>query len=171
MVKLVTLLEEIEKTPVTMQFLRDRVPKDVSVVAYPSLKGKHRGDVFKGKRAVVILIPKKGTKSGHFIVCLPRKHHIEWFSSLGGGPESELKELGEPLTIFRNLLGNNYIYNRTKLQSGKYSIKTCGAWVLCRCFLSKLKLREFVDIFRGRITLQDPDDVVSALALLHFVNK
>ena len=89
MVKLETLLNRIETTPVTMSFLRKRVPEGVSVIAYPNLKGKSRSEVFNGKRAVVVLIPKKGTKSGHFVVLLPRKRHIEYFSSLGRSPESE----------------------------------------------------------------------------------
>ena len=171
MVKLDSLLEQIETTAVNMEFLRKRLPSDVLVTAYAKLKGKHRSDLFRGKRAVVVLIPKKNTKQGHFVVLLPRKHHIEYFSSLGGSPESELAALNEPLTIFRNLLGKDFIYNRLKLQQGKYSIKSCAAWVLARVYLSHLKLREFQEVFRRPITLSDPDLIVSTMVLLHFVNK
>ena len=171
MVKLTSLLETVEQTPVTMEFLRKRVPEGVTVVAYPKLKGRHRGDVFKKGRPVVVLIPKKGTKSGHYVVLIPRKHHIEYFSSLGRSPESELQALHEPLSVFRNLLGKAYIYNRTVLQSGKYTINSCGAWVLTRVFLTKLKLREFVELFKRPVSLTSPDMIVAALSLLHFVNK
>ena len=89
---------------------------------------------------------------------------------MGGSPESEFAQLGEPLDVFRKLLGKNYIYNKTKLQSGKYSINSCGAWVLARAKLAFMKLREFTGLFR-RISLQNADDIVSALVLLDFANK
>ena len=171
MVKLLTLLEQIEQTPVDMSFLRKRLPPDVLVVPYAKLKGKHRSELFRGKRAVVVLIPKKNTKQGHFVVLLPRKRHLEYFSSLGGSPESELAALGEPLAIFRNLLGSDFIYNRVALQRGDYSIKSCSAWVLARVYLSHLKLRQFQEIFRRNVSLSNPDLIVSMLALLHFVNN
>ena len=171
MVNIEGLFKQIESTPVTMDFLRKRLPKDVLVVAYPHLKSKHRSELFKGRRAVVVLIPKKNTKTGHFVVLLPRKQHIEYFSSLGRSFESELQSLHEPVAIFRNLLGENYIYNRTVLQSGKYSINTCAAFVLTRCYLSKLKLPQFVNLFKRRLILSSPDELVSALVLLHFSNE
>jgi len=170
MVGLKTLLESIETTPVSIGFLKKRLPKTVSVLAHTQLKGKHRSDVFKGKNAVIVLVPKTGSKRGHYICLVGRPNHIEYFSSLGGSPEAEFAKLGEPLEIFRKLLGKNFIYNRVKLQSGAYNINTCGAWVLARAKLANLKLREFTQLFR-RISLQNPDDIVSTLVLLDFVNK
>jgi len=170
MVSLTSLLEEIEKTPVTIGFLKKRTPKTVEVYAHQQLKGKHRAAIFKGKTAVIVLVPKKGSKRGHFICLVPRPNHIEYFSSLGGSFESEFAELGEPLELFRELLGKNYIYNRVKLQSGKYNINSCGAWVLCRAKLASMKLRDFVGLFK-RTSLHNADDVVSALVLLDFINK
>ena len=164
------MLEEIEKTPVTIGFLKKRTPKTVEVYAYQQLKGKHRSELFKGKTAIIVLVPKKGSKRGHFVCLVPRPNHLEYFSSLGGSFESEFAELGEPLELFRKLLGKNYIYNKTKLQSGKYNINSCGAWVIARAKLANMKLREFTGLFR-RISLQNADDIVSALVLLDFVNK
>lgn len=169
MVKLRTLLEQIETTPVTIGFLKKRVPETVNVLAYPQLRGKHRTALFKNKTAIIVLIPKEGSKRGHFICLVPRPGHIEYFSSLGGSFESELAKLGEHLDLFRKLLGNDYIYNRVKLQSGIYNINTCGAWVLARAKLAHLKLRDFLQLF-GRVSLQNPDDVVSMMVLLDFVN-
>ena len=168
---LIALAEKIKHTTVSIGFLKQRMPANVDVIQYKRLKGRHRSEVFRGKRAVVVLIPKKGTESGHFVVLLPRKHHIEYFSSLGRSPESELQALHEPLSVFRNLLGKDFIYNRTVLQSGKYSINSCGAWVLARVYLAKLKMREFVELFKRPVSLTSPDMMVAALSLLQFVNK
>ena len=168
--KLRTLLETIETTPVNIGFLKQRVSKTVSVLAYEQLKGQHRSKLFKGKTAVIVLIPKKGSKRGHFICLVPRPRHIEYFSSLGNNFETELAQLDEHVDLFRTLLGKNYIYNKVKLQSGRYNINTCAAWVLARARLAHLKLRGFQEIF-GRISLQNPDDIVSMLVLLDFVDK
>ena len=170
MVALKTLLETIERTPVSIGFLKKRLPKTVDVLAHTQLKGKHRTAVFKGKTAVIVLVPKKDSKRGHFICLVPRPGHIEYFSSLGGSPESEFAKLGEPLEIFRNLLGKNFIYNRVKLQSGMYNVNTCGAWVLCRAKLANMKLRDFTQLFR-KIELQNSDEIVSTLVLLDFINN
>ena len=171
MVKLATLLENIERTPVSVAFLKKRVPDNVSVVSYESLKGKHRSEVFRGKRAVICLIPKKGSKMGHFVALLPRRHHIEYFSSLGNSWERELDLLSEPHKIFKELFGKSFIYNRAKLQSGSYKVEDCAAWVLARVFLSKLKLREFVQLFQRTVSLSGSDDIVAVLTLLLFLDQ
>ena len=170
MVSLSSLIDTIKTNAVSIKFLRSRVPKNVDVIVYQKLKGRHRSEVFKGKRAVIVLIPKQGSKMGHFIVLLPKPSHIEYFSSLGNSPFEELKKLREPTEIFKSLLGKNYIYNRVKLQSGKYNVEDCAAFVLARVYLSKLKQREFVGLFQSKITLQSADDIASMLSLLHFAD-
>ena len=164
------LLKTIKQTPVNKSFLKARLPHGVKVVSYQHLKGKHRRAVFDKGRPVVVLIPKKGEKTGHFIVLVPRERHIEYFSSLGGSPQSELASLNEPLEIMNDLLGKNFIYNKTQLQSGDYRINDCASWVLARVYLRHLKLREFVQLFK-RKTLSSSDDVVAIMTLLHFVSK
>ena len=166
---LASLLETIENTPVSIGFLKKRVPSTVSVLAYQQLEGKHRSQLFKGKTAIIVLIPKKKSKMGHLICMIPRPNHIEYFSSLGNSFETELAQLHKSLDLFRSLIGKNYIYNKVKLQSGKYNINTCGAWVLARAKLAHMKLRDFTGLFR-RISLQTPDDIVSTMVLLDFVN-
>lgn len=160
-------MESIARSTVTIKFLKQRVPKTVSVLAYQQLKGLHRSSLFKGKTAIIVLIPKKGSKQGHYICLVPRRNHLEYFSSLGNSFESELAQLDEHLDLFRSLLGRNYIYNKVKLQSGRYNINTCGAWVLARSKLAHLKLRDFQELFQ-RISLQNPDDIVSIMVLLDF---
>ena len=152
-----------------MGFLKSRVPHGVQVLSYTQLN-KPRGEIFKKKKPAVVLIPKKGEDLGHFIALLPRERYIEYFSSLGGSPESELAQLGEPLEIMRKILGKNFIYNRVQLQSGKYSVRDCASWVLARVKLAKMPLREFTKLFKRR-TLQTSDDVVALMTLLDFVDR
>lgn len=168
MVKLRSLLETIETTPVTIGFLKKRVPKTVDVLAYQQLRGRHRSELFKGKTAIIVLIPKDKSKKGHYICMIPRPNHVEYFSSLGNSFETELAQLHKDRDMFRTLLGKSYIYNRVKLQSGKYNINSCGAFVLARARLAHLKLRDFLQLFQ-RTILQTPDDIVSLMVLLHFV--
>ena len=171
-VTLRALVSDIESTKASIAFLRKRVPSTVKIVLYQNLKGKTRTQIFKGLTGLIVLVPKKGTKSGHYVALIPRKNHIEYFSSLGGSMESELNQLDEPLNIMRNILGQGYKYNRVQLQrQSKYSINTCGAWVLARTTLAKLKQREFVQLFRTGISLRSPDDTVSLMCLLPFATS
>ena len=131
-----SLLNDVKRTSVSVGFLKSRVPHGVQVLSYTQLN-KPRGEIFKKKKPAVVLIPKKGEDLGHFIALLPRERYIEYFSSLGGSPESELAQLGEPLEIMRKILGKNFIYNRVQLQSGKYSAQAgcwhVSSWQKCRC--------------------------------------
>lgn len=169
MVKLTQLLEKIKTTPVDLAYVRKKLPPRCKAMEYISLKGKHRSELFKDTDAIVCLIPKKGSDVGHFVVLLAKRHHIEYFSSLGGTPESELQALKEPLEIMKAVLGKNYITNTKRLQSGAYSINDCAVWCLLRCFLKEMKLREFQGLFARSITLQGPDDLAAMLGVLLFV--
>ena len=163
------LLEDVKRTPVSIGFLKSRVPHGVQVLTYKQLN-KPRAQIFKKKKPAIVLIPKKGESMGHFIALLPRERYIEYFSSLGGSPKSELGELGEPLQIMQKVLGKNFIYNRTQLQSGTYNIRDCASWVLARVKLADMNLRAFTKLFTRR-TLQTSDDVVAIMTLLDFVNQ
>ena len=168
MVKLVQLLEKIQQTSMDVEYLRKRLPKKCKVIDYTSLKG-HRSDVFRGLEALVVLIPKKGSDLGHFVVLIPREHHIEYFSSLGGTPHSELQKLGEPEQKMKDILGKNFIVNTKKLQSGAYNIQDCGLWVILRCMLRHLKLREFQELFQSSIHLQTSDQIAACLGGIMFL--
>ena len=159
------LMNNLRSRPASVKFLRDRLPKNVPVVEYTQLRGKHRSEVFKNKNAVVVIIPLKGTKAGHFVVLLPRKNHISYFSSLGLGPFDELKKLHEPRGIFEDLLGKHYVYNRTKLQANRADTQSCWFWVLLRVKFHDLKNRDFVSLFTTRTSLNSPDDVASLMSL------
>ena len=171
MVSLTRILEGIKDSPVSMRFIRERLPPNCRVVEYKSLKGKHRSQVFKNTEALVVLIPKVGENLGHFIVLVKWSKSIEYFSSLGGSPMKELEKLHEPKAIFEKLLGNQYTYNRRQLQSGAYNVNDCAAWVLMRVYFRKYKLREFQQLFQRRITLETPDDLAAILAVALFQDR
>lgn len=170
MVKLETLLEKIKQTPLDLDYVRKKLPPRCRAVEYKNLKGKHRSQVFKDTDALVVLIPKVGSNVGHFVVLLAKEHHIEYFSSLGGTPAKELQKLGEPLEIFQELLGKNFITNSKTLQSGKYSINDCAVWCILRCVLRKLKLREFQELFARATHLQTSDDIAACLGVLLLID-
>ena len=170
MVKLQTLLEKIKETPLDLDYIRKKLPPRCRAVEYKSLKGKHRSQVFKETDALVVLIPKVGSNVGHFVVLLAKRNHIEYFSSLGGTPAKELEKLGEPLAIFQELLGKNYITNTKPLQSGKYHINDCAVWCLLRCYLRKMKLREFQELFMRSVDLQTSDDIAACMGVMLLID-
>ena len=171
MVKLTTILQGIKQFPVSLDFIRDRLPPNCRAVEYKSLKGKHRSEVFKNTEALVVLIPKEGQSVGHFITLIPGRKSIEYFSSLGNSPMKELALLHEPKTIFDSLLGKQFNYNHRQLQSGSYHVNDCASWVLLRVYFRKLKLREFQQLFATRITLETPDDLAAMMSAALFQDR
>ena len=168
MVSLTNILQNIKQSPVSVEFVRKRLPPRCRIVEYKSLKGKHRSEVFKGTEALVVRIPKEGSELGHCIMLIPGRKSIEYFSSLGNPPAKELAILHEPRAIFDKLLGKQFNYNRRKLQSGAYNINDCAVWVLLRAYFRKYKLREFQALFSRRITLETPDDLAAIMAVTMF---
>ena len=171
MVSLRKLVDEIEETPVSLEFVRDRLPPRCKAVKYQDLKGKHRSAIFKGVDALVVLIPKKGEDIGHFICLVPGQKSIEYFSSLGQSPWVELEKLHESRAIFEQLLGARFNYNRRAVQGGAYNINTCAAWVLLRAHFHGFKLRQFQSLFDRRITLETPDEIAATMAACLFQDR
>ena len=168
MVSLLTLTSRLERIAVSIKAMKELMPPGVDVYAYPQLQGKTRHELFKDKRGIVVLIPKKGSKQGHYIAMLPRPRGMEYFSSLGNSFEQELAMLGQKETHIHRIVGKNYIYNRTKLQSGDYSIKTCAQFVYARLALYKMKLRDFVQLFHKHVQLESPDEIGALMCVLPF---
>ena len=168
MVKLIAAIQKLKHTPVGIDDLKKLVPAKCVVVKLKSLKKKFRGSVFKGLRGMIVLLPSKVSKMGHYVTLIPRKHHIEYWSSLGKSPAQESALLHDDEGIMSDLLGRHFIYNRTRLQSGDFSIKTCAMFCVARLFLSDLKLREFNNLFKGSMTANTPDDLVSLMSFLQF---
>jgi hypothetical protein len=159
------VVEKVKRTPIDLRVLRKLIPKKCKAVVYTDLD-KPRREVFKGVEGLVVLIPHKVSPIGHFVTLIPRKHHIEYNSSLGGSPDEELDKLHQSHAIMTKLLGKDFIYNSIKLQSGKYDIRDCASFVLMRLYFRKLKLREYQKLFAKQITLSNPDDIASLVTAL-----
>ena len=168
MVNLKRIVNSLKHTPVSIQDLRKLVPPKCKVVKLNDLKGKHRSDVFKGVRGMIVLLPSTVSPQGHYVAILPRKNHIEYWSSLGNSPAKESTLLHIDEGIIDNLLGRHFIYNRTRLQSGDFKIKTCAMFCVARMFLSDLKMREFNSLFKSGMTASTPDDLISIMSFMTF---
>jgi hypothetical protein len=160
------LLRKLQKTPMDLKVLGSLLPAYATTITYEKIKGKHRSEVFKKHKCLVMRIPSSFSKIGHFVVLLRRPKAIEYFSSLGGSPESELKQLGQNKTILMDLLGTNYVYNSKALQSKQSTIHSCALHCLARVTLYDLKLADYQKMFTRTITLRTADDIVAMLTIL-----
>ena len=166
MVKLQGLISRLKRTPLDLRQLAKIIPTSCKAMQYKQLKGKNRREIFSDNEGIVLLIPSKKSKIGHFVCLLPRSNHIEYFSSLGNSPSEEIFKLEQDKDVLGNILGKSYIYNSKPLQRADFDIVDCGLWMLCRLYLRKLKLREFQTLFSSKLTLQGGDDIASLLAIL-----
>jgi hypothetical protein len=167
--KLQQLVTRLKQTPMNVGSLKKVLPEYATFKTIGQLT-EHRSKVFGRFDCVVVLIPSNFSTIGHFVVLTRFPKYIEYFSSLGGSPKSETQKLGQRADILLRLLGKNYVYNSVALQSSSSTIQDCALFVLARVKLRKLKLREFQALFKGRISLQSPDDIVSLLAVLLVVD-
>ena len=163
-------LKKIESTPISIEELRRRLPKYCNAVLYKTLQKdkRHRSKIFADTNALVVLYEAEidGQVQGHFVVLIPRKTHIEYFSSLGKSPNHETTILGLENNVFKRLLGSNYKYSRAKLQRDTYTINTCGRWVLARCYLVDWNLQRFQSFFQKRQQVNTPDDKVTLMTMI-----
>ena len=166
---MVVSLQEIRRSPLGLNKLREMLPEDSTAVLYSSLAKdtRSRQAIFKGIRSLVVLYETKidGSRVGHWVVLIPRAHSIEYFSSLGRSPSDEMNALHQDKTAFSRILGTNFTYNRSKLQLQKYNVDDCGYWALARAILVEFKLRDFQKLFRGR-TIRSSDEMLGLMTLL-----
>lgn len=160
-----SLLADVEKTAVSIDFLEERAPDGVGVLLYQELRRFSRSSLFKKYKAVIVLIPHKVLKKGHYIALIPHKNHIEYFSSLGMSPHSELVKLKQEQNIISNVLGSDFVYNRRALQNTHdYNVNTCGAFVYLRTKFYEMSLQQFQKLFTP-VSLHNPDEIASMLVL------
>ena len=159
------IITNIKSLPIGLRDLDKLLPPRCTTIQYKHLT-QARAQLFKKNDAYVIRIPNKSNKVGHFVVCLAKRNHIEFFSPTGGSIASEFKRLGADPTNMNRVVGQHFIHNTKALQSNKDSIQDCACWALARCYLKDLKLREFQGLFSKSVNLQSSDDIVSLMCLL-----
>ena len=161
------MFARIISQPLGLEKLRSILPEDSKAVLYETLRGKKRADVFKNLNSLVVLYETKigGKKEGHWVVLIPRAHSLEYFSSLGRSPMDEMNALHQNPTVFRELLGKNFTYNRKKLQLDSYKVEDCGYWCIARAILHELKLPAFQRLFTPR-PLRSSDEVLAVMSAL-----
>ena len=166
--KLQDLITEIKQTPMNFGTLRKLLPPYAGIKTLSEIST--RSKTFGQKQSIVVLIPSSFSDIGHFVVLTKFPKYIEYFSSFGRSPEKELTLLGQKSEALLALLGKKHIYNSKKLQGDSTTIEDCALFVLARVILRKLKLRQFQELFQSRVTLQNPDDIISMLCILLLVD-
>ena len=161
------MLKKILSEPLGLEKLRTLLPKRSKAVLYESLRNKSRAEIFKNLDSLVVLYEVKiaNRNEGHYVVLIPRTHSIEYFSSLGRSPTDEMKSLHQNPTVFKELLGKNYTYNRRKLQLQRYDVSDCGYWCVARAILHELKLSPFQTLFNSK-QLRSSDECLAWMSLL-----
>jgi hypothetical protein len=164
-----TSLNDILNKKLEITRLRELLPARSKVVLYDTLARdkRGRGEVLKNLDSLIVLyegtINKK--RAGHYVVLLPRAHHIEYFSSLARSPSDEMSAFHEDPGVFKRLLGKNFTYNRKKLQMNSYTLQDCGYWVLARAILHKLKIAQFQRLFKP-LSLRSSDECLGMMSIL-----
>ena len=164
------LLREIKQSPMDLRVLAKLLPDFATTMEYSQLKA-HRSVVFGKKKCIVLLVPSTFSDIGHFVVLLRRPKSIEYFSSLGGSPASELQKLGQDQVAMQRLLGKNYVYNSRALQSKSTTIHDCALWCLARVHLHEMKLADFQKMFQRSLHLKTPDDIVAMMCALMVLDQ
>ena len=163
-----TVLSALEKEPVGIAHLRRSSPAWVRVMEYDGLppNGSIQQVFGKKYKAVIVLYQMHDSKHrqqdgmGHYACLIKLKNGVEYFSSYGGTPASEIGQTHSDPKKLQRLLGRDYIVNRAKLQA-KYHTATCGRWAFARALLADLPLKSFQKYFSQKISLPKPDQVVA----------
>ena len=169
--KMLAVLREIEKQPISLGTLRSKVPHHTKVMEYDKLPESGSLDrVFGRHKCLIVLYTMHDPSNrpvGHFSTILKHgKGKYEYFSSYGFRPEQEISKTHSSGKLMR-LLGNNFIRSSARLQNNVHS-NTCARWAAARCFLHEVPLQVFVKTFTGRCSLKTADDVVTLSTLFLF---
>lgn len=177
---LTQLVAEEVKRPLSYEMLRTMLPNWCRFATYDSLaKFKTLKDALQGKQMLVVLyqVHDKKTKKlvnmpGHYIVLNTRAKNqpVEYFSSSGWTPSAELAATHSDRNIFARLLGRNFIHNSVAFENVG-DMNTCWRWVLTRCVLGHVSLKEFQRLFNQKFMPKDSNDIVTLMTLLLTIQK
>jgi hypothetical protein len=169
--KMLGVLRQIEKQPISLATLRQKLPRHTKVLQYDNLPEKGSLDRVFGKAKCLVIFytmhDPHNRPIGHFSSILRHgRKKYEYFSSYGYTPEQEIAKTHSSGKLLR-LLGKNYIRSNAKLQDKVHS-NTCARWAAVRCFLHEVPLQVFIKHFTEKVTLKTPDDIVSLSTLFLF---
>ena len=128
------VLSQLTKEPIGIAHLRRSCPAWVRVMEYDGLpKNGSIQQVFGSKyKAVIVLYQMHDSKHrqqdgmGHYAVLVKLKKGVEYFSSYGGTPASEIAETHSDPKRLQRLLGRDYIVNRAKFQAKYHTLWQVG---------------------------------------------
>lgn len=147
----------------------------VNIVTYPELSEYSSIDDVLGKYGAAIILYLTKKKYGHWVAIFKvNRHQIEFFDPYGLRPDDQLDFINQHFRVENNekkphlsyLLYNSpytVTYNDDRLQKMIKDVSTCGRWCAIRIVLRKLKLPDFVRIFKNN-KCYDPDFFVTAIS-------
>ena len=175
-----SLIKKEFKRPLSYEMLATLVPKWCRVTRYDALaKFKTLKEALQGKECMVVLynVHEKTSRKlvnmpGHFVMINTRAsgQPTEYFSSSGWGPAQEIAKTHSDPTIFKRLLGKNFIANSIAFE-GRGDSNTCWRWTLARAILAHVPLKTFQALFSKKLHLEEKDDVITLMTLLITANK
>ena len=165
------LREEIGKN-LSIRDLRKIVPRYCMVKRYDQVKGKTLKDVLRGATCLILLWNIHDKKQrvlnqpGHFFMISTRgPEPCVVFSSTGMTPKKELFITQSNPTLLDEILPEGTVYNSMKLQQSR-DANTCWRWNIVFAHLAPMGLKNFQDLFRGKMHVSSPDELVTAMTLL-----
>ena len=177
---LTQLVAQEVKRPLSYEMLRRMLPSWCRFATYDSLsRFKSLKEALQGKQMLVVLYQVHDAKSkklvnmpGHYIVLNTRakSQPVEYFSSSGWAPSAELAATHSDKTTFTRLLGRNFIHNSVPFEK-MGDMNTCWRWVLTRCVLGHVSLKDFQRLFNQKFMPKDSNDIVTLMTLLLTVKQ
>ena len=131
-------VKEIELEPLSAEDIRHILGNDIKILKYSELsKYSSIDDLLPKQRDYCIVLYELEENSGHWTAILKYDNIIEWFDPYGIKYDNELDWISnnakQKLHEEKPLLGKSFnesgykvVYNKTKFQSMKKEISTCG---------------------------------------------
>jgi len=174
-----SLLNYIEKSE-SYSFSNDDIQKicngKVNIVMYHDLANySDLMRLFKNCYPCVLLYETTQYYQGHWICLLyhPKENLVELFDSYGFAPDYDLKYCKFKTPYLSALIQNtkvkyniNFSYNTTCLQAEKNGVNTCGRWASIRAVFQQYNNDQFNNLFTPKLSLNNPDEVISLMTLL-----
>lgn len=123
-------------------------------------------DLFKKQKCFILFINNPMDPDiGHFVAFTTRKNEVYYFDSYGNKTNEIILNTHPKIMEWLIGSGMKFFINESSLQDMDSS-QTCGRYALMRCLLNKLSNEEFKELINKKVTLDDPDDLITICTLL-----